>query len=673
MYVRLVFQSNDPGPDNYRECPGRAMQQRKLAAPKFTFIVGYTALMRTFVFALQSTLCVLFVMCGRVPEKFSFQPKYPVPGQKIDISYDPSGTILKDEDEINLIAYCFPKGIPEVKEIVMEKSNSVWHSSFTATDSTLAVYIVFKSEEQQDDNNKNAYLIPLFTADKNPVKGGMARQAEVAFYGGPYPCVRRDWEIAKEYLRKEFEFYPDQVQKMVNSYWYPLDNLHRDSATQFIRGHLEKLGIKKEKTLDELSLLINWHKEMNEKELAEKYENELFNITQNDYYGEIVRYVECASEISINRKRKLILNFIEDFPNSEYIDQLHDRMITVYLEKGLYKEAENYIGTYVNDSITRFLDTLSWAMIKGEIILERAVEFAEIAVVKARLELKTTEKPDRYTQKEWQGKNNQNLVDALDTYGFWLYTLGRIEESVPVFEEAVELNQRQNKVIRENYCRSLYETGQIEKAFTELESLVKENPWESELNTLFEEVYIKRKGSEAGLETFFVKANMAYRIKIKEVIQGQMIEKPAPLFTLNDLDGNIIRLADFKGNIVILDFWATWCGPCIAIFPEMQKLVDKYKDDDSVKFFFIDVLEKGDETVKKVRGLINNNNYTFHVLLDDDSCLVSSAYELSGIPSIFIIDPKGNIRFRPEHSGLNDKEFIEQFDIMIEILRGYVH
>jgi thiol-disulfide isomerase/thioredoxin len=477
----------------------------------------------------------------------------------------------------------------------MKKSNKVWHGSFTTNDSTLAVYIVFRSAGKERSIDKNSYSVSMFTTDKNPIRGGMARRAEVAFYGGPFPDNRRDLEMAREYLRKEFEFYPDQVQKLLYSYWYPMENLHRDSARQIIRRYLAISGMKKEKNRDELSLLFDWH-----------------------------------------------------------------------------KEAENYTGTDVTDSIIRFLDTLSWAMIRGEIISEKAAEFAEIAVGKARMEQKTSQKPDRYTPEEWQKKKNQNLVDALDTYGFWLYTLGRIEESVPVYEEAVELDHRQNRIILESYCRSLYETGQIGKAFNELDFLVRENPWEPELCSLFEEVYIHWKGSNTGLETFFTKANEAFRVRMKDVIKGQMMEKPAPLFTLNDLEGNIVRLADFKDNIVILDFWATWCGPCIGWFPTMQILVDQYKDDHLIKFFFIDTFEKSNKADKKVRDLIYKNNYTFHVLFDADSGSVSSvstAYGLSGIPALFIIDQKGNIRFRPEHGGMNEKEFIEHIDIMIDLLR----
>ena len=627
--------------------------------------------MKPSVFTSLFTLCIFFSLISTAADRLTFHPKYPQPGQEIAITYNPSGTALEDANDIILLAYCYPAGMPIVLEVDMKKTSGIWRGNFSSSDTTLAVYIILRSGDKLDDNNKNGYVISQYTSEGNLVKGGMVRQAQVASAGGTYPLrLHRDWDKAIDFFEKEFELYPEQQQNLiiVNSYWYHLHYQYKDSAEHIIKTRLEKLGQKENKTTQELNILVNWYQRVKENELARKYEKQLLEREPKGSHVEFKQFMECVQESSIDNKQRLLLAFINDFPNSEYTDQLNSSMISAFTRKNLFSEAEQYVNDYVNDPNSKYFNTIALPMIKKEIRLEKALELAGMAVEKARLEIDAKEKPGHYTQLEWQNQQNRLLSDVLDTYGLGLYKIGEIEQSINVYEEAVRLSQRKSRGIRIRYCRALYKVGDIEQTYTELESLVMENPLKQNIYPFLKEVYFKYNGSENGFESLIAIAKKEHRLKLRKAIKEQMIEVTAPKFTLRDLNGNIVSLSDYKGKIILLDFWATWCGPCVGSFPGMQKLQDRYKDDESIKFLFIDTMEKGDNVIQKVQEFIAKKNYTFHVLLDMEET-ATSRYKVLGIPTKFVIDPMGNIRFRIKGSKDNEIELIEELDIMINLMR----
>lgn len=114
----------------------------------------------------------------------------------------------------------------------------------------------------------------------------------------------------------------------------------------------------------------------------------------------------------------------------------------------------------------------------------------------------------------------------------------------------------------------------------------------------------------------------------------------APDFTLLDLNGNKVSLSDFRGKNVFLNFWATWCPPCKAEMPDIEKVYQKYKNDDLIVLTVN--LGEDSSTVKK---FIDKSNYHFMVLLDSKQA-VAEQYNIASIPTSYFIDPEGKIAAR---------------------------
>ena len=126
---------------------------------------------------------------------------------------------------------------------------------------------------------------------------------------------------------------------------------------------------------------------------------------------------------------------------------------------------------------------------------------------------------------------------------------------------------------------------------------------------------------------------------------------PAPGFELPDLEGNIRRLSDYKGQVVVLNFWATWCGPCVREMPMFQEFQDRYPE-----MVMLGVDEE--ESPETVRDFLQKMGLTYTILLDEKAEL-GRDLRVNYLPTTFFIDKQGDIRFR--HYGIVTEEQLTHY------------
>ena len=144
-----------------------------------------------------------------------------------------------------------------------------------------------------------------------------------------------------------------------------------------------------------------------------------------------------------------------------------------------------------------------------------------------------------------------------------------------------------------------------------------------------------------------VLAVIAYRIQLspsKNTVLNQEkseVGHPAPDFTLRNLQGNLEGLVNHKDKVIILNFWATWCAPCLEEMPAFEKLYRRYRSQGLTVLAVS--LDKGD--FSKVQDFVDSNNLTFPVLMDSDG-VAEKLYPSFTIPFTYVIDKDGRVAAR---------------------------
>jgi thiol-disulfide isomerase/thioredoxin len=599
----------------------------------------------------------------------AFQPQNPKIGDEIVIIYDQGAKAanLRDVQEITAQVLMAKEDDPPVLlELPMKKSAKLWECSFQLSDDKVRFLLFrFVSGERVDDNGENSWNLLVFGTDGKPLEGAYMQRALGLQYGSIIDFkLAKDTEGAKADFLRERELYPGNWRAAFFSWSALMREKPGDETKAEIRKDLEGLYEAQKNNGEAVASLLYWFPQVGEKEKADKIKAEAMAADPKGPVAMMERRREVFAEKDPKKSLELLDKFLADFPQKgQILESLQWAKAQLLVNAGEFDKAAALL-----ESIPRkdgnYFNSLAWGLIEKGQELEKAVAWAKTGVDLLRNPDPST-KPPYLSEARWKKGLESQLGMVLDTYAYGLDKMGKPDEAEKAYEEAYALTKGREAEINERVVECYVKNGKYDKAMAVALQCVEKGQSNDPLIEQYKKAYIKSKGSDAGFDELLSTAKNKAIADLRDELKKKLVNKPAVDFSLRGLDGKFVKLSDLNGKVVVIDFWATWCGPCVASFPSLQQVYDKYRSNPDVVILALNTWEneEGAEREAKVRKFMEEKKYTFPVLFDDNFVY---KYGVEGIPTKFVIDKKGMIRF--ESIGFAGAKMVNEMTVQIEML-----
>lgn len=616
-------------------------------------------------------IILLFTSTIFAADNFSFSPEKPQPGEEITVTFDASDTDLFDVNEITLYIYFFADDLQSTQSVEMKKEDSRWKASFKTDENNLGASLKFVNGETFVNNKGKGFFIHLYNSKGEVLPGSKAGMANALNNWGVYYLdLERDMERAFNLFEEDFKANPAIKNEFLGGYFPVVSRMRvqqKDSIITAALKDFEKINTEDEK---ELVFLTTWFNAVKNQAKADSYASKLgTKFPQSDYFAN-KKISEIYNEKDLTKKEELLNAFGKEYSSRALLSSAYSIYLNALRNGAEFVKAKEFIKAHKDNIPPYTYYSLVSKMFDAENPdLNTVKEIAKMSVDKSRNELEnpSEKQPNHQSKNDWEEERKYLLGLNLYNLGKVLYEEGDKEEAKKILDDAFQYTGGMEIDVNELFAQSLLETGKAGEALEILSEAVKESKGNEAMKELLKTAYIQRKGNETDFDAYLKELDDAAKEKMTSALKKQMKNDPAPEFTLTDMGGIAVSLADYKGKIVILDFWATWCGPCKSSFPGMQKAVNKYSDNDNVKFLFINTWEGVENKLKNANDFIKQNNYSFRVLMDESNDVISK-YKVRGIPTKFIIGKDGNIKFISAGFSGNIDQLVDELSTMISML-----
>ena len=560
----------------------------------------------------------------------------------------PTGLVIEPNSKANVL-YAFDDDF-DLDLTPLKKSEKGYEFTAKVPDAARTILVVISDLQKIADNNNNkGYIVPLKTENESELGKTLANEIFIRHYG--INLLKLDLDDKPENLVPEYEAlfkkYPElKNDKPYLNYLYNLGKVKKSELKDETIAFAERC-VKKN---TESSLVTAYYiygrygmtaeTEKIKKDVLKRYPN-----------GEMQKTIFIRGFMDHpNKNEAYVLESINTL-KTKYKDHskrslsyFYGNLASIYLDKKDLEKAKS-IESYLYNPSSTYNDA-AWVLSGGSLKAPgKDLDFAAI-ISKRSLDLLEEKKKENFFP-EYQGLYNMYA----DTYAHILYKQGKYKEAFN-YQDSLRKVDGLDANGKECYLAILEKVKSQGEIKDYIENEINRNTVPPAIFlTKLKDIYIAQNLPLDGYEKLKEKADQNLKAARAKNVIDTFGTAASTDFALKNLDGKEVKLSDYKGKVVVLDFWATWCGPCKASFPKMQDLVTQYKDKD-VAFLFINTWEnkKEDEVLKNVTNYITEKKYNFNVVFDSKSEVVAN-YKIEGIPTSILIGKDGNILFSGHDNG----------------------